>query len=51
VDYDRLVGDPDTVIRDMAQFVFLGADVLPRNIGQAAAWVSPDLRHFQGVAE
>lgn len=49
VDYDRLVADPDTVIRELAQFVFLDADVLPRNIEQAAQWVTPKLNHHKGV--
>ena len=48
VDYERLVREPETVIREMAHFVFLDADVLPRNNEAATRWVSPELNH-QGV--
>jgi len=50
VDYDRLLSESQTVIRELAQFVFLDAGVLPHHIEQTARWVTPDLNHHKGVA-
>jgi len=49
VDYDRLVREPEIVIRELAQFAFVGTGIAPSNIEQAAQWVNPKLNHFQGV--
>jgi len=49
VDYDRLVREPEIVIRELAQFAFIGTGIAPSNIEQAAQWVTPKLNHFQGV--
>ena len=50
VDYDRLLQESGTVIRELAQFAFVATGIKPGPIGPVAEWVTPALNHYhQGV--
>ena len=49
VDYDTLIDDPRPSVRALATYTFDGTGLHSGDIIRAAQWVTPKLRHHEGV--